>query len=423
MAYIPGSTLDDTLSGTPQSDQIDGLDGNDLLKGLSGDDFLYGGTGLDTLHGSRGNDWLFGGDGNDRLYGDTGDDLLRGDAGHDILKGGDGNDMFFGGAGGDALYGGAGADLFRYTAATDSQAGGLDVIYDFEHGSDKIDLRALGYTGFTTGHTTSTELRVVYSAATDRTYLHDDHSDFEIALKGDYRGILTDDDFYFYVPPPPSVGYFNGSGVSGDDVPYYANPINALGYTAVSLDNLHSEDLAGLNAVFIAGKSSTFYGQKLLGAGSVLADYVSHGGVLIFQDNYVEEAERILPGLSGENIVRDTTNATDVNFIDDLGPIARGPGGNLSDTSLDSTTGSTAGYAFDGTLPSDVVRVQTTGDPSHVVSFAYTYGLGAVYYSSMPVGNYLIADDDPSDLTVAMRAYVENVLSWAVSGHHDLGLL
>jgi len=408
---------DDTLSGTSQGELLHGLDGNDLLQGLSGDDVIYGDAGLDHLHGGKGNDWMFGGDGDDKLFGEIGADLLRGDAGHDVIKGGDGNDTITGGDGGDALFGGAGADLFRYPTLADSRVGGLDIIYDFEHGIDKIDL-PVGYTGITSGHASATELRIAYSAASDRTYLRDDHSDFEIALKGDYRGILNSDDFLFHVPPPPSVGYYEASFGSGYSFPWYGAPSTHLGYNAVNVETLESGVLNQLKALLIVNRSESSYSLELLTSRPALADYVANGGVLIIQDRDVGEAARILPGLSGETMVADRSG--DVNFVNDHGAAAEGPGGTLNDASLDGGNPSSFGYARDSSLRSDVVRVQTTGNADHVVSFAYAYGQGAVYYSSIPMDIYLAPTDTLDDLTLAMRAYMENLISWAVADHHDL---
>ena len=417
MTLIIGTDNDDTLPGTSKGDIIEGNGGNDYLQGLSGDDTLSGGTGMDNLHGGKGNDLLSGGSENDNLAGEAGNDSLEGGDGHDVLRGGDGNDLLIGGAGNDNLYGGAGADTFRFVTPDDSLFGSADIIFDFEHGVDKIDLRSMTYTSLATGHAPDT-LRLTYSAASDRTYVRDDHSDFEFALKGDYRGILTNDDFLFRAPLG-TVGYYEAAAGTGGNNTHFAAPITDLGYNAVSLDNLTASDLAGLTAVFLLNYSNEGYGSELLANMPALANYVANGGVLIIHDRYVDEAEAILPGLSGEDIVRDFSEDADVNFVNDFSATAIGPGGSLDDTSLDGGTSSNHGFAFDNTLHADIARVQTTSDPAHIVSFAYAYGTGAVYYSSIPLDHYLSEVGSP-ELNAAMKQYAENVLSWAVEGHHDL---
>ncbi|MCY3786488.1 MAG: calcium-binding protein [bacterium] len=84
----------------------------------------------DTVRGTPGNDLLSGFGGNDTLHGGGGDDWMRG---------GDGDDILVGGAGNDGLVGGAGADVFRF-----EEGHGDDVIFDFEPGTDLIDLSAFG---------------------------------------------------------------------------------------------------------------------------------------------------------------------------------------------------------------------------------------------------------------------------------------
>lgn len=78
---------------------------------------------------------LAGGAGNDTLQGGALDDALTGGAGHDLLRGGAGDDILVDGAGRDTLQGGAGADVFAL-----SLDGEVDVIADFERGTDRLDL-------------------------------------------------------------------------------------------------------------------------------------------------------------------------------------------------------------------------------------------------------------------------------------------
>ena len=83
---------------------------------------------------------------------DDEDNLINGRGGHDRLNGGDGdddlfgetgNDTFYGGYGADTQTGGAGQDTFVFRHNTDSfwiAGKPADVIKDFQHGVDKIDL-------------------------------------------------------------------------------------------------------------------------------------------------------------------------------------------------------------------------------------------------------------------------------------------
>jgi Ca2+-binding RTX toxin-like protein len=74
-----------------------------------------------------------GGDAADTIYGGSGRDTIDGQGGDDRIVGGNGQDL---------LTGGTGADTFVYTKATDTG----DFIFDFDQGTDQIDLTALGLT-------------------------------------------------------------------------------------------------------------------------------------------------------------------------------------------------------------------------------------------------------------------------------------
>lgn len=77
----------------------------------------------------------FGDKGKNLMLGGNGRDDLRGLAGNDTLKDRGGADELDGGAGNDRLVGGRGADVFEF-----DRKDGRDVIGDFQHGVDRIEL-------------------------------------------------------------------------------------------------------------------------------------------------------------------------------------------------------------------------------------------------------------------------------------------
>jgi Ca2+-binding RTX toxin-like protein len=141
-----GELGNDQLFGDVGADYISGGDGNDVLLGNEGTDALYAGDGDDVIWAGQDADILVGDAGNDALYGGDGDDFIVGGAGMDILVGDEGNDILIGGGGADYLVGGAGADQFVFETVGDSVAGAVDVIADFEHGVDLINLSGLRIT-------------------------------------------------------------------------------------------------------------------------------------------------------------------------------------------------------------------------------------------------------------------------------------
>ena len=157
--------------------------GNDVLKGgLAGINRLYGDA-FDMIDSVGGNDKIIGGDGAglNILYGDAmniygvssgGNDLLRGGdgAGENILYGDAdmnmegqfscGNDRLISGTAKDKMWGdisrsylfGDLLDLTQVTTGHDvfvfAANNGEDIIYDFRHGEDKIELQGLAVDSF-----------------------------------------------------------------------------------------------------------------------------------------------------------------------------------------------------------------------------------------------------------------------------------
>jgi Ca2+-binding RTX toxin-like protein len=189
---ITGGTGADLLYGGTDDDTISGGTGEDFLEGGLGADRLDGGSEYDTasyasatggvranllnatantgeaagdtyvsiehLFGSDFNDELSGTNSANRLSGGKGNDVLSGFGGADVLLGCDGNDTISGEGGDDKIDGGTGndtlsggltsSDLFIFprtlVSGQPTVGWGTDVITDFEHGRDHLDLSGSG---------------------------------------------------------------------------------------------------------------------------------------------------------------------------------------------------------------------------------------------------------------------------------------
>ena len=163
---------------------------------------LEGTSAKDVITGSALSEIIYGLDGNDRISGGAGADVIIGGRGADRLDGGDRADI-------NILFDTTGnADVFRYTSIEDSYRTDTQSVVDLIVNMtvrDKIDVSALGYTGF--GDGTGDTLKMVYNAQLERTYLQNTEANsqghkFQVALEGDWRESLYDSNMIFASQEP-----------------------------------------------------------------------------------------------------------------------------------------------------------------------------------------------------------------------------
>jgi Ca2+-binding RTX toxin-like protein len=131
------------LNATPFADKLIGSNNADRLSSGAGADTIYANGGDDGVGGSNGKDTIYGGSGNDYIAGGSGKDWLFGDDGDDELYGGSYADVIRGGFGADTLRGGGGDDIFVFKGASASTKTSTDMIRDFRHGYDTIDVSGI----------------------------------------------------------------------------------------------------------------------------------------------------------------------------------------------------------------------------------------------------------------------------------------
>ncbi|MBK8386981.1 MAG: M10 family metallopeptidase C-terminal domain-containing protein [Candidatus Accumulibacter sp.] len=146
-ANLTGNTLNNVLYAGAGNNVLDGGTGTDTVSYAYG---LAGTTGV-TVNLAVSTAQATGGSGSDtlasieNLIGSAFSDNLTGNAGHNVLDGGAGNDLLTGGVGRDMLTGGSGSDTFDFNALSEMglTSATWDVINDFVHGLDRIDLSTL----------------------------------------------------------------------------------------------------------------------------------------------------------------------------------------------------------------------------------------------------------------------------------------
>ncbi|MBW6505122.1 MAG: FG-GAP repeat protein [Rhodobacteraceae bacterium] len=132
------ATWDNTGFSVATAGDVNGDGYDDLIIGAHGSDAGGPDAGAAYVIYGKAAAQVTGTSGNDTLSGTGEADQILGLGGNDYLYGKGGDDRLDGGAGTDRLYGGAGADRFVFASG-----GGLDIVYDFELGLDRIEV--VGY--------------------------------------------------------------------------------------------------------------------------------------------------------------------------------------------------------------------------------------------------------------------------------------
>jgi trehalose utilization protein len=205
-----------------------------------------------------------------------------------------------------------------------------------------------------------------------------------------------------------SIGYYsmsNGQGLSKQ-----VAPIEDAGHTAVKMTTLSETELASVDILWAINPSNGSYGSEYTNAVDRIKERVDEGMILVIHDRQVGNAENILFGEEPADIVRKFTNSQAIDVVDENTVVGEGPGGLLTDSSIDGGNSSNHGYTKKDTLPNDSLALLSTSDGDEIVDFAYKYGQGAVIYSSIPL-DYYLGGAMPNFKDI----YAPNILQFAAS--------
>lgn len=168
-----------------------------------------------------------------------------------------------------------------------------------------------------------------------------------------------------------------------------AGAITASGNTAVQLTNLTAADLVGIDVLWILNNNGA-PDSNVTGNTAAVSSFVASGHVLSFHDRNVNQglsANTYIPGAGGVTFVSSFQSDLDVQAVN---TVTAGPFGVITNTTLDGGNLSSHGYALSSTLPAGAVEVLSEGaDTTKAVDFYYSFGLGDVYYSGIPLDFYL----------------------------------
>ena len=196
--------------------------------------------------------------------------------------------------------------------------------------------------------------------------------------------------------------------------------ITAQGHTSVLLTELSGATLGTVDVLWILNSDNGAQPTELSSHASAVADFVSSGGVLSLHDRNVDLAASVLPGGAGITFNRFAGDDVDIDIQTPTVPITNGPGGVVTDTTLDNGTSSNHGFASGATLPSGSVIVFNDGTIDQAVEFYYGFDLGLVYYSSIPLDFYLEGSGGSGPPAGAFRdVYTPNVVAFLASSILD----
>ncbi|MBI3698807.1 MAG: hypothetical protein HY238_28710 [Acidobacteria bacterium] len=192
-----------------------------------------------------------------------------------------------------------------------------------------------------------------------------------------------------------------------------ASTITTAGGTPVAIGALTGFNYSTINVLWVDEASNSGVSSDFSGAAASISSFVSGGGRFVYNSRYVTGDAAQLPGGGGVSLVRDFSNAADIDIVT-TSTITNGPAGTLNNTSLDGGTYSDHGYANIASLPAgNTVHFIRGGEPTHAVAFSYLSGAGLVYYATIPLDYYLNGSGPNPPRGNFDNIYAPNLIAWA----------
>ena len=205
------------------------------------------------------------------------------------------------------------------------------------------------------------------------------------------------------------VGYYDLTLNQGSS--NQVKPITTAGLQAVNVGDLNTADLSQFGVLFFQNPDNGGFSSTFINNLPKIRTFISPGGVFILHDRNVSSASSVLPGTPG-TIVRDFSDPANIDILDNTTLVTNGPGGIITNTSLDGGNFSSHGWILASSAPAGARGILSTGDPTHWVLYSYPFGQGTVIYSPIPLDFYL---GGFGGIFTNMQNYAANVVAYANS--------
>jgi hypothetical protein len=205
------------------------------------------------------------------------------------------------------------------------------------------------------------------------------------------------------------VGYYDLSLNQGSS--NQVRPITIAGLQAVNVGDLNTADLSQFGVLFFQNPDNGGFSSTFINNLPKIRNFISAGGVFILHDRNVSSAASVLPGTPG-TIVREFSDGANIDIVDNTTLVTNGPGGIITNLSLDGGNFSSHGWILASSAPPGARGILSTGDPTHWVLYTYPFGQGTVMYSTIPLDFYL---GGSGGIFTNMQNYAANVVAYGNS--------
>lgn len=190
-------------------------------------------------------------------------------------------------------------------------------------------------------------------------------------------------------------------------------PITTAGLQAVNVGDLRLADLSQFDVLFVQNPDNSGFSSVFTSNLAKIQQFISNGGVFILNDRNVSSAASVLPGSPG-TIIRDFSDPATINIVDNTTLVTNGPGGVVTNTSLNGGNFSSHGWILASTIPPGARGILSQTNPAHLVLYSYPFGSGQVVYATIPL-DYYLAGNGSATLNTNMGIYAANVVAYGAS--------